>query len=121
MLGESCWSLLWSWGDACALQLGRVLHHSPCPSTPLLVSISHIPFGEAVAPDDLTTLIHLISSNKFLTDKGIRLPKATSTGTTIVGCVFRDGVILGADTRATEGPVVADKNCEKVHLAVLYP
>ncbi|KAF5176748.1 Proteasome subunit beta type-7, partial [Thalictrum thalictroides] len=26
-----------------------------------------------------------------------------------------DGVILGADTRATEGPLVADKNCEKIH------
>ncbi|KAF9590346.1 hypothetical protein IFM89_033872 [Coptis chinensis] len=27
----------------------------------------------------------------------------------------QDGIILGADTRATEGPVVADKNCEKIH------
>ncbi|GFZ21215.1 20S proteasome beta subunit PBB2 [Actinidia rufa] len=26
-----------------------------------------------------------------------------------------DGVILGAGTRATEGPIVADKNCEKIH------
>jgi 20S proteasome subunit beta 2 len=24
-------------------------------------------------------------------------------------------VVLGADTRATEGPIVADKNCEKIH------
>lgn len=46
------------------------------------------------------------------------LPKATSTGTTIVGCLFKDGVVLGADTRATEGPIVADKNCEKVCPAV---
>ena len=23
--------------------------------------------------------------------------------------------MLGADTRATEGPIVADKNCEKIH------
>ena len=22
---------------------------------------------------------------------------------------------MGADTRATEGPIVADKNCEKIH------
>ena len=42
------------------------------------------------------------------------MPKATSTGTTIVGCVYRDGIVLGADTRATEGDIVADKNCEKV-------
>ena len=27
----------------------------------------------------------------------------------------QDGVILGADTRATEGPIVCDKNCEKIH------
>ncbi|KII84713.1 hypothetical protein PLICRDRAFT_146160 [Plicaturopsis crispa FD-325 SS-3] len=53
--------------------------------------------------------------NDFLMNKGIPLPKATSTGTTIVGCVFKDGIVLGADTRATEGPIVADKNCEKIH------
>ena len=51
--------------------------------------------------------------NNFLADRGIPLPKATSTGTTIVGCLFKDGIILGADTRATEGDIVADKNCEK--------
>lgn len=46
---------------------------------------------------------------------------ATSTGTTIVGLKFGggasgepEGVCLGADTRATAGPIVADKNCEKV-------
>ncbi|KAH7908686.1 nucleophile aminohydrolase [Hygrophoropsis aurantiaca] len=53
--------------------------------------------------------------NAFILEKGIPLPKATSTGTTIVGCLFNGGVILGADTRATEGPIVADKNCEKIH------
>ena len=49
-----------------------------------------------------------------MSEKGLPLPKATSTGTTIVGCLFKDGIVLGADTRATEGPIVADKNCEKV-------
>jgi hypothetical protein len=38
----------------------------------------------------------------------------TKTGTTIVGCLFKDGLILGADTRATEGDIVADPNCLKV-------
>lgn len=42
-------------------------------------------------------------------------PKTTKTGTTIVGLVYADGIVLGADTRATEGPIVADKNCEKIH------
>ena len=58
----------------------------------------------------------LHSRNAHLsTNKGLALPKATSTGTTIVGCIYKDGIVLGADTRATEGPIVADKNCEKIH------
>ena len=57
------------------------------------------------------------SRNNYLSTKGIPLPKATSTGTTIVGCLFKDGVVLGADTRATGGDIVMDKNCEKVGLS----
>ncbi len=37
------------------------------------------------------------------------------TGTTIVGIKTSNCIIIGADTRATEGSVVADKLCEKVH------
>uniref|UniRef100_A0A6B2FAI0 Proteasome subunit beta n=1 Tax=Bothriechis nigroviridis TaxID=88079 RepID=A0A6B2FAI0_BOTNI len=47
--------------------------------------------------------------------KGLRLPTARKTGTTIAGVVYKDGIVLGADTRATEGMVVADKNCAKIH------
>jgi len=43
------------------------------------------------------------------------LPAAKKTGTTIVGVVYKDGVVLGADTRATSGTEVAEKNCEKIH------
>ena len=43
------------------------------------------------------------------------LPMATKTGTTIVGMVYSGGVVLGADTRATGGTEVAEKNCEKIH------
>lgn len=53
--------------------------------------------------------------NASLAAKGHAVPRATSTGTTIVGLIYKDGVVLGADTRATEGPIVADKNCEKIH------
>ncbi|KAF2459478.1 nucleophile aminohydrolase [Lineolata rhizophorae] len=53
--------------------------------------------------------------NLALHAKGVPLPKATSTGTTIVGCIFDGGVVIAADTRATSGPIVADKNCEKLH------
>ncbi|CAL6311768.1 unnamed protein product [Bathycoccus prasinos] len=40
---------------------------------------------------------------------------ATKTGTTISGVIYADGVVLGADTRSTNGETVADKNCEKIH------
>lgn len=47
--------------------------------------------------------------------KNSYLPQATKTGTTIVGLVYKGGVVLGADTRATGGSEVADKCCEKIH------
>lgn len=46
---------------------------------------------------------------------GLTTPKARKTGTTIAGLVFADGVILGADRRATDDMVVANKNCAKIH------
>ncbi|VDC00443.1 unnamed protein product [Peniophora sp. CBMAI 1063] len=56
-----------------------------------------------------------VARNSYLANHGVKLPNATSTGTTIVGCLFEGGIVLGADTRATAGPIVADKNCEKIH------
>jgi len=53
--------------------------------------------------------------NAALMAAGMPPPKATSTGTTIVGCLFDGGVVIAADTRATGGSIVADKNCEKLH------
>ncbi len=38
------------------------------------------------------------------------------TGTTTVGIVCKDGVVLGADKRATAGNLIVDKRAEKVHL-----
>lgn len=56
----------------------------------------------------------MIKSTKSYSTGGY-LPQATKTGTTIVGLVYKDGIVLGADTRATGGTEVADKNCEKIH------
>jgi len=53
--------------------------------------------------------------NARLEKLGLKAPRAKKTGTTIVGIVFKDGVILGADTRATNESIVCDKNCEKIH------
>jgi 20S proteasome subunit beta 2 len=57
----------------------------------------------------------LYARNQLLEKNGAKQPTSKKTGTTIAGIVFKDGIILGADTRATEGPIVCDKNCEKIH------
>ena len=38
------------------------------------------------------------------------------TGTTTVGIVCKDGIVLAADTRATAGHMIVDKRAEKVHV-----
>ena len=53
--------------------------------------------------------------NLNLNKLGYSAPKARKTGTTIVGVKFKDGVVLGADTRATGGNIVANKFCLKIH------
>ncbi|KAK5603354.1 Proteasome subunit beta type-7 [Crenichthys baileyi] len=50
-----------------------------------------------------------------LLEETCKAPSARKTGTTIAGMVYKDGVVLGADTRATDDMVVADKNCMKIH------
>ncbi|CEM14053.1 unnamed protein product [Vitrella brassicaformis CCMP3155] len=56
--------------------------------------------------------------NQFLASsdpQAFKMPDLKKTGTTICGVVCDGGVVLGADTRATAGDIVADKNCEKLH------
>lgn len=57
----------------------------------------------------------LAKRNAYLEAKGVKSPGFTKTGTTIAGIIYKDGVVLGADTRSTAGTTVADKNCEKIH------
>lgn len=57
----------------------------------------------------------LTERNDVLQKMGMTPPGAFKTGTTIVGLVYKDGIVLGADTRATGGSIVCDKNCEKIH------
>jgi len=57
----------------------------------------------------------LCARNDLLEKNGLSLPKAKKTGTTIVGIICKDAVILGADTRATEDTIVCDKNADKIH------
>jgi 20S proteasome subunit beta 2 len=59
----------------------------------------------------------LAARNKFLETsvQNAKIPAGMKTGTTICGCIFKDGVAIAADSRATEGNIVADKNCMKIH------
>lgn len=43
------------------------------------------------------------------------IPKHVLTGTTTMGLVCRDGIVLGTDTRATLGTFVAHKRAKKVY------
>merc|ERR1712151_1342731 len=43
------------------------------------------------------------------------VPLSRKTGTTVVGIVYKDGVIIGADTRETCDDVVVNKLCNKIH------
>mmetsp|Transcript_14358 Transcript_14358/g.33160 ORF Transcript_14358/g.33160 Transcript_14358/m.33160 type:complete len:297 (+) Transcript_14358:172-1062(+) len=48
-------------------------------------------------------------------EAGISLPTPRKTGTTIAGIVYKDGVVLGSDSRATLGGEIVEKNCKKIH------
>jgi len=58
----------------------------------------------------------MCARNEFLMGKAaLKTPMTRKTGTTIVGVQYKGGIVLGADTRATEGSTICDKNCEKIH------
>eukprot|EP00298_Acanthocystis_sp_HF-20_P029452 c8333_g1_i1.p1 GENE.c8333_g1_i1~~c8333_g1_i1.p1 ORF type:complete len:262 (+),score=96.57 c8333_g1_i1:60-845(+) len=66
-------------------------------------------------PEKKAFSFDLLARNQMLETNGFKFPSAFKTGTTIVGLVYKDGVVLGADTRATGGSIVCDKNCQKIH------
>merc|ERR1711937_265426 len=55
------------------------------------------------------------NSNNDVYKNAAFIPFARKTGTTIVGIVYKDGIIIGADTRETCEDVVVNKNCNKIH------
>jgi len=57
----------------------------------------------------------LCARNASLEKMGLKPPALKKTGTTIVGAIFKDGVVVGADSRATSGDFIANKDCIKVH------
>uniref|UniRef100_A0A0M3IAZ8 proteasome endopeptidase complex n=2 Tax=Ascaris TaxID=6251 RepID=A0A0M3IAZ8_ASCLU len=53
--------------------------------------------------------------NMAMAEMGVKPPTLRSTGTTIVAATYKDGLVMGADSRATAGNIIADKHCTKVH------
>ncbi|KAG7942559.1 hypothetical protein I3843_16G109600 [Carya illinoinensis] len=54
---------------------------------------------------------------RFLTQKPkgkLRTPIIKGTGR-LLGLIIPDHIILGANTRTIEGPIITEKNCEKIH------
>lgn len=58
---------------------------------------------------------YIRNQNLLQTNGTAQKIKTKKTGTTIVGTVYAGGVVLGADTRATNDTEVAERNCEKIH------
>merc|ERR1711981_756785 len=55
---------------------------------------------------------HVIANQIPSLGKSVKYMK---TGTTLAGCIFDGGVVMGSDNRATAGDIIADKSCMKVH------
>ncbi|KAI1717688.1 putative proteasome subunit beta type-2 [Ditylenchus destructor] len=66
----------------------------------------------------------LCRRNLALQESGMAPMKAKSTGTTIVAATYESGIVLGWDSRATAGTIVADKFCVRSrpsgHIFVRY-
>lgn len=68
------------------------------------------------APEDKGFNFCNFKRNKHVLEATGNLPaNYKKTGTTIVGLVCRDGVVLATDTRATGGSIVMEKLCQKLH------
>jgi len=53
--------------------------------------------------------------NELLLSNGVLPGKVRKTGTTIAALKYKDGVVIGADTRCTEGNIIFDDNVVKIH------
>jgi len=60
---------------------------------------------------------NFLRNETMIKPENIQTPDSAQarTGTTICGCVYKDGVVLCADSRATGGMTVMDKNIMKLH------
>ncbi|XP_030382577.1 proteasome subunit beta type-7-like [Scaptodrosophila lebanonensis] len=56
-----------------------------------------------------------VRRNTFLKKEGFEEPKPFTTGSTIVGLLYKDGVILGSDEQATYDNVMISHQSQKIH------
>lgn len=102
-------------GDGVSMKVEKESHTiiHPSDSESLLL---HIPKSHHSSVS--TSEQEFISEDSSTTCTTTPLPPIKTTGTTIVGLLLPhfNTVILAADTRATEGTIVADKACEKIHI-----
>lgn len=63
----------------------------------------------------LVEFTHYVLSNMKNIKHNLKLFELIILGTTIVGLQFKDGIVMAADTRATAGSIIGDKNCFKLH------
>jgi len=89
-----------------------ILNHSP---QSFLAKSIQVPNNELGSNEEIQLAIKNLQMNEQEDLNPGHSHKYLKTGTTIVGLKTRSCVILAADTRATEGTVVADTRCEKVH------
>lgn len=94
-------------------------YHELCPTLPIWNQ--QIPTSQVhVFSRTVYGLLFVVSSIVFfvlftIVLKQRLLPQLIWLYSVLFQYCTQDGVILGADTRATEGPIVCDKNCEKIH------
>ncbi|XP_070496636.1 proteasome subunit beta type-7-like [Chironomus tepperi] len=69
----------------------------------------------AVVDDERGFSFRNCRRNQNLISSGFKPPNVTKTGTTICGVIYKDGVVLGCDTRTTNGHIVWEKCCEKIY------
>ena len=81
----------------------------------LSILMASYDYTEALSEERSGFCFDNFKRNELVCMQGVKMPPTRKTGTTICGLICGGSVVLAADTRATEGPIVADKNCEKLH------
>lgn len=64
---------------------------------------------------DKILIITCFVRNELLASKGLINSNVKFTGTTVAGIMFKGGVILAADQRATNSDIISDKFTKKIH------